>query len=324
MLGMLRSNQIRVLALMLMAVSLLTPVAVLAAPHTDELAGRTVFEDHGDIYIRDASGTTQLTADGKSHSPVWSPDGEWIAFVSEREGEIDIYLMHPDGSEVTPITKDALEEMLPAFSRTGDVYFVRRIEANDGIVNQVVRHIMSESEERVLYDEPGGLCFPTHLSISSNDDPALSLNCGRGKYVFLIDAETHTNKSLDELGIPDIMGCAIVGVWAHNEPLLAVIVQPECQGEEGQYALVLDFGSSSQGGVSVNHVDSKTAVTDVSWSDTDELIVNGGATSGPVPGMPTTGVSDGAIWLAWVTGALLALALGIFLRFVVKKNVVMT
>jgi hypothetical protein len=324
MLGMLRSNQIRVLALVLMTVSLLTPVAVLAAPYTDELAGRTVFEDHGDIYVRDASGTKQLTNDGKSHSPVWSRDGEWIAFVSERYGEIDIYLMHPDGSEVTPVTKDALEEMLPAFSRAGDVYFVRRIETNDGIVNQVVRHILSEAEERVLYEEPGGLCFPSYLSISPNGDPALSLSCGRGKFVFLIDAETRTSKSLDELGISELVGCAIVGVWAHNEPLLAVIAQPECQGEAGQYALVLDFGSSSQGVVSVTHIDSKTAVTDVSWSDTDELILNGGALSGPVPGMPTTGVSDGTIWLAWVTGALLALSLGVSLRFGVKKNVVIT
>jgi Tol biopolymer transport system component len=30
--------------------------------------------------------------------PIWSPDGRKIAFVSERNGHGDIYVMNPDGS----------------------------------------------------------------------------------------------------------------------------------------------------------------------------------------------------------------------------------
>ena len=33
----------------------------------------------------------------------WSPDGQWIAFVSDRTGSSDVYLMRPDGSDLQPI-----------------------------------------------------------------------------------------------------------------------------------------------------------------------------------------------------------------------------
>ncbi|MGD8904182.1 MAG: hypothetical protein PVI67_11500, partial [Anaerolineae bacterium] len=32
--------------------------------------------------------------------PAWSPNGEWIAFVSERGGDRSLYLMSPSGAEV--------------------------------------------------------------------------------------------------------------------------------------------------------------------------------------------------------------------------------
>jgi TolB protein len=38
--------------------------------------------------------------------PVWSPDGDRIAFVSWYDGEDNIYLMNPDGSNITQVTSD--------------------------------------------------------------------------------------------------------------------------------------------------------------------------------------------------------------------------
>ena len=35
--------------------------------------------------------------------PTWSPDGQYIAFVSDREGVWALYLMKPDGSEQTKV-----------------------------------------------------------------------------------------------------------------------------------------------------------------------------------------------------------------------------
>ena len=47
------------------------------------------------------TGQARRTFDG-GYSPVWSPDGEQIAFVSERDGDSEIFVMDADGSNVDP------------------------------------------------------------------------------------------------------------------------------------------------------------------------------------------------------------------------------
>ena len=50
------------------------------------------------------------------YSPVISPDGETIAFVSTRDGDIEIYLMDADGSNERRLTNGIGASMQPAFS----------------------------------------------------------------------------------------------------------------------------------------------------------------------------------------------------------------
>jgi len=53
----------------------------------------------------DGSNITELTKNSaKNYSPAWSPDGERIAFVSERNGTPAIFSMNPDGSGLTQLT----------------------------------------------------------------------------------------------------------------------------------------------------------------------------------------------------------------------------
>ena len=47
----------------------------------------------------------QLTQSGQDASPVWSPDGKSIAFLSSRSGESQIYVLSMDGGEAKRVTK---------------------------------------------------------------------------------------------------------------------------------------------------------------------------------------------------------------------------
>lgn len=47
----------------------------------------------------------QMTQSGKDSSPVWSPDGKMIAFLSSRSGDSQVYLLSMDGGEAHPLTK---------------------------------------------------------------------------------------------------------------------------------------------------------------------------------------------------------------------------
>ena len=91
-------------------------------------------------------GLVQLTQSGHDTNPQWSPDGRWIAFLSERkiasgkEGDsvdteadpkdkeiAQIYLISPNGGEAFPITQG--EEEVHAFSWSPDshtLYFATR------------------------------------------------------------------------------------------------------------------------------------------------------------------------------------------------------
>ena len=53
----------------------------------------------------DGSGSFQFTRGEKpSSNPRWSPDGQWIAFVSERSGKNNLWLIRADGGEAEMLT----------------------------------------------------------------------------------------------------------------------------------------------------------------------------------------------------------------------------
>ncbi|MCR4391570.1 MAG: hypothetical protein NUV94_02035 [Candidatus Acetothermia bacterium] len=80
-------------------------------------------EGSWDIFILDllSGGVEQLTEDPFfDWCPRFSPDGEWIAFESNRRGPSDIYFMRRDGRNLTPFTHDAWRDAFPCWSPAGD------------------------------------------------------------------------------------------------------------------------------------------------------------------------------------------------------------
>jgi tricorn protease len=70
-------------------------------------AGRVVFSLRGNLWVVNADGSNpvQLTrTPARDFSPRWSPDGQWIAFTSNRMGNNDVYVMPAAGGEPRQLT----------------------------------------------------------------------------------------------------------------------------------------------------------------------------------------------------------------------------
>ena len=89
--------------------------------------GKTIaFSYKGDLFTVSAQGGTahQLTSNAAYDAyPVWSPDGQKIAFASAREGSLDVYIVGKDGGTPTRLTTDSGNETPLCFLNDGTVLF---------------------------------------------------------------------------------------------------------------------------------------------------------------------------------------------------------
>lgn len=81
-----------------------------------------------------ADGTAQTRVTNNSASdtqPAWSPDGSKIAFVSNRDGNFELYVMNANGTGQTRLTNSMAEEDRPSWSPDGTkIAFVTNRDGN--------------------------------------------------------------------------------------------------------------------------------------------------------------------------------------------------
>jgi uncharacterized repeat protein (TIGR01451 family) len=108
-----------------------TPERLTNRPGLDEQAtglfGEVVFvstleDPAGDLYVRDTKGNVRrlLASPGAESDPVLSHDGTWVAFVSARGGNPDIWVVRTkDGTDLRRVTVDGGVHSSPAWSPDG-------------------------------------------------------------------------------------------------------------------------------------------------------------------------------------------------------------
>lgn len=92
--------------------------------------GTLVFDLLGDIYTMPAAGgraTRIVGSQSLDIQPRFSPDGSSIAFVSDRDGAQNVWLVDPDGTDPRQVTEEANREVnSPAWSPDGEYIYVRK------------------------------------------------------------------------------------------------------------------------------------------------------------------------------------------------------
>jgi Tol biopolymer transport system component len=71
------------------------------SPNGKQIVYGTDDGKEANIWVYDLDGGTQprrLTFGGQNRYPLWSADGQWVAFQSDRDGDLAIFRQRPDGS----------------------------------------------------------------------------------------------------------------------------------------------------------------------------------------------------------------------------------
>ena len=126
------------LALSAPAFGLAREAKLVRYPHYHQ--GRVAFTYLGDIWTADENGQSvrRITAHkARDVYPRFSPDGKWIAFSSERNGNLDVFIVASEGGAAKQLTFHSADDTVQGWapdSRSGAI----RLAARRGLHGQAV------------------------------------------------------------------------------------------------------------------------------------------------------------------------------------------
>jgi TolB protein len=176
---------------------ILAAVALSAASNSPQkIVFARVFPNAGQIglFISQADGSSErrlLTGSAIDYDPVWSPDGSWIVFTSDREGSADLFRVKPDGSDLERLTDNPAYDDQAAFSPDGKqlVFVTTRAGGTSDLWTMDV----ATRRARALTSGPGGDFRPSWspdgrwIAFSSDRTSTAPFGHGRWEELQLVD-----------------------------------------------------------------------------------------------------------------------------------------
>ena len=95
------------------------------SPDSQQIVYRSGRDGRTGVWIsnRDDSGHTLITDGGSDSFPAWSPNGRTIAFSRDQGGNVDIYTVNVDGTNLQRLTDAEGPDTLPIYTPSGDIIF---------------------------------------------------------------------------------------------------------------------------------------------------------------------------------------------------------
>jgi tricorn protease len=121
------------LAAALLLVSALAQAQVKMLRHPTYSKGKIAFSYLGDIWIANENGNdAQRLTDNQARDqfPRFSPDGQWIAFSSNREGNYDVYVVPAAGGEPRQLTFNAANDDVVGWTPDGKRVIFSSVRGN--------------------------------------------------------------------------------------------------------------------------------------------------------------------------------------------------
>ena len=233
---------------LLSAIALLLPVIASAQVkllrYPTYSKGKVAFSYLGDIWIASESGADvqRLTVNkARDQYPRFSPDGQWIAFSSNREGNYDVYVVPVTGGEPRKLTFHSANDDVVGWSPDGKKIIFSSVRGNGAfpsvatlwevpLEGGIERAIETDWGSYASYSPDGAkLAFTRHPSVWSRKHY-------RGSYAADLWVEEVATKKFTHLTDEDYKGNMFWPMYAHNGEIY--FVSNELANEKG-----VKFGS---------------------------------------------------------------------------------